>query len=1096
MLTIYKASAGSGKTFTLTYSYIKLLLGYKDSNGVMRLRKHPQRIHRSILAVTFTNKATDEMKRRIIHELAVLARVEPQWTASSPYGERLARELHCSSDELRCSARSALMHLLFDFNFFQVSTIDSFFQLILRTFAREAELTGNYEVDLENDRAMESGVRSMFDSLKDDGDSLRNTRMVNWLTEFLLNELKEGHAVSLFNRRSGAFTQLLDFVRRTDTEEFKRGYAAMMEYLSSPERLEAFRQQLASAPSRHAAVTKSACAGALELIEARGYLEGKAKVNSTVVKLLQVGANNGYDTAKSPGKTLGSVLEIPENAYNGELKKRMAAAPDSELDEVIAEAMRRLKEGRTYRPLWYSLSRQLYTLGMLRDIYRFIDSFRAENNTLLLSDTNSILKDIIGDGDTPFVFERLGVWLNHFLIDEFQDTSLMQWEIMKPLVEQGQSIDADSLIIGDEKQCIYRFRSSDPTLLQYQVSDQFGVKARIEGDSPEGNTNWRSSRHIVEFNNALFGELSRRLGLADVYANVCQKVSPKHSDHDGYVVVRQIDAQDKEEFSRLALDGMANDMRRQLQSGYRGKDIAVLVRSRREGAAVIQRLSQLIADDEEFRGLRVISDDAMTLASAPAVRLIVSVLRYIHSLSEPAREEEEGKSSRRRQLGEISRMINRYEYGRSRGLKPEKALEQAVCSDDGFDIREDVDEMACFNLPSLVERVVGRMFTAEELDAESMFISAFQDTVLDFCSTGNSDLQSFLDWWDAKGRSVTVSAPDDENAIRVMTIHKSKGLEFRCVHVPTLSAEMISFGDNEWFAKEPIPFVDTELIPPLLSIKPGRQLIDTAFRNQYDRLCHDQLLDELNVLYVAMTRATDELCVGYYNTSRNADSIPVGMLLASCLPGLPVVDCREDQGMPDVVTVYGYGEPTRPRAEKAGQPTALDPVEIFYMPPYRTADRSDLWANTRIDDLPDFSQARDRGIILHDILSRVYDSSGLSKAVAACVHSRLLPPEEASDVESFLNDRLHSKDVAPWFSGFRKMAAERPMVLENGENVRPDRVVWTADGHVDVIDYKFGERRKSYERQVGRYVDCLRAMGERNVRGFIWYLATGDIIEV
>ena len=164
MLTIYKASAGSGKTFTLTYRYIKLLLSYKDESGRCRLQKHPRSAHRSILAVTFTNKATDEMKRRIIHELAVLGRMEPNWTKPSPYAGMLTKELGCTVQALEEASRMALRDLLFDFNFFQVSTIDSFFQMILRTFAREAELTGNYEVDLENDRAMETSLRSLFDS--------------------------------------------------------------------------------------------------------------------------------------------------------------------------------------------------------------------------------------------------------------------------------------------------------------------------------------------------------------------------------------------------------------------------------------------------------------------------------------------------------------------------------------------------------------------------------------------------------------------------------------------------------------------------------------------------------------------------------------------------------------------------------------------------------------------------------------------------------------------------------------------------------------------------------------------------------------------
>ena len=1096
MLTIYKASAGSGKTFTLTYNYIKLLLGHKDERGRYTLRKSPGAVHRSILAVTFTNKATDEMKRRIIHELAVLGEVEPGWMGKSPYRNRLMEELHCDGEELKGAAKTSLLHLLFDFNFFQVSTIDSFFQVILRTFAREAELTGNYEVDLENDRAMEAGVKSLFDSLKEERESPENARMIDWLTEFLLNELKEGHGVALFNRRSGAFSQLLDFVRRTDTEEFKRRYDDMMDYLSSPELIEKFRSQLAAAPERHKAMTSKACREALATIESRGYNGGKLKVSATVTKLLENGAINGYDTAKSEGKTLDSVLGDSSSAYNAALKKHLADNPDDRLDLDIARAFSLLKEGRVYRPLWLSLSRQLYTLGMLRAIYRHIDSFRAENNSFLLSDTNSILKEIIGEGDTPFVFERLGVWLNHFLIDEFQDTSRMQWEIMKPLVDQGQSTDSDSLIIGDEKQCIYRFRSSDPTLLQYQVIGEFGEKATVKGNMEEENTNWRSSFHVVTFNNSLFRTLAQKLDLGEVYSNVCQQVAPKHSGHKGYVLARQITTENKEDFTEHALDGMVSEIKRQLRAGYRGNEIAVLVRSRNDGAEVIGRLSGLIGADPDFKGLRVVSDDAMSLASAPSVRLIISVLNYLRSLDEPEATGDGSEAGKRRRLAEIKRMINRYEYRRSRGLAPAEALEQAVNGDDTFDIREDVGDMACFSLPSLVERIISRMFTPEELESENMFLSAFQDTVLDFCSSGNTDLQSFLSWWETKGSSVTVSAPDDENAIRVMTIHKSKGLEFRCVHVPLLSREMISFGDSEWFERAPVPLIDTDVIPPLLSIKPSRSLKRTAFAPQYDRRCREQLLDELNVLYVALTRASDELCITYYNTTRNSECIPVGMLLSGFIPELPQMQRAERVNETDDSETYVFGEPTMAGTGETKRTTALDPAGLFFMPAYSTADRNDLWANTRIDDLPDFSRPRDRGIILHEVLSRVHEADGLSHAVASCVHALILPEAESGEIEEFLADELKRPEIAPWFSGFRKAVTERPLMLPPAETLRPDRVVWTADGHIDIIDYKFGQEKRSHHRQVARYAECFRNMGHSGVRGFIWYVPDHRIIQV
>ena len=1116
MLTIYKASAGSGKTFTLTYRYIKLLLSYKDESGRCRLQKHPRSAHRSILAVTFTNKATDEMKRRIIHELAVLGRMEPNWTKPSPYAGMLTKELGCTVQALEEASRMALRDLLFDFNFFQVSTIDSFFQMILRTFAREAELTGNYEVDLENDRAMETSLRSLFDSLRTDTASHDNARTVDWITQFLLAEIREGRGVAIFNRRSGAFSELMSFVKGTDTEEFKARYDEMAEYLAAPEKLERFRRQLAEAFKSHAKLTAEACNEALAAVERMGFDDGKMKITSALKTRLTDGALNGYDTSVKEGTTIGKILADISQGYNKALRTHLASNPCSELDDAILTALTHLHEGRNLRAMWSALAKQLYNLGMLQGVFRFIEEFRQQNNTFLLSDTNSILKQIIGDGDTPFVFERIGVWLNHFLIDEFQDTSRMQWEIMRPLVMEGQAIDADSLIIGDEKQCIYRFRSSDPTLLQHTVASDFGEKAIIEGDTPQGNTNWRSSSHVVRFNNALFSTLSGKLGMQDVYANVEQSVAPRNLDHGGYVEITSVKASVMSCFVEVALENMTRAMRRQLRAGYRGKDICVLVRGRDHGCKVIEHITSLTASDTDFRGLRVISDDAMMLGRSSAVRTIISVLRYVASLSADCVPslpvEEDGDAARKDFKKRLRSMLNRFEYSRSLGVPPSEALRQALDDPEGtIDIKSDIASMDCFSITSLIERIIHRMFSPEECAAQCMYLSALQDAVGDYTSTYGGDLPTFLDWWDSKGSRLTVSAPDDDNAIRVMTIHKSKGLEFPCVHVPLLGYDMVSFKGREWFGKVEVPFVDSDVVPPLLSLVPSRFMESTPLAGQYRRRCSEQLLDEINILYVALTRASEELIVCYRQAASLSDTYPIGAVMDEAVSELHTLLEKIDEDEADAdadsesesdedsdveVNRFAYGSPTQPQPEEERPPTALDPVTVFEMAPYATDDRPDLWANVKIDDLPDYSRPRDRGIMLHDVLARVYRSSGLHTAVARCSHAGLLPPGEALEIERFLADELVRPDVAPWFNGFRRAVTERTLLLPGGVHRRPDRIVWTADGHTDVIDYKFGEPHKAHHRQVRDYMDALHRMGHSGIRGFIWYVTAGNIMPV
>lgn len=1138
MLTIYKASAGSGKTFNLTKRYIKLLLGYKSDDGRMHLRRNFRTGHRSILAVTFTNKATDEMKRRIIHELAVLAGMEPGWKKESPYAEDLMADFGCGPEELKKAAGEALRNLLFDFHYFQVSTIDSFFQLILRTFAREAELTGTFELDLENDNTNETAVRNLFTDLSLEPDSPRSRRLVALIQKYIEDRFAKGDKVSLFNRKTDIFGRFMDLIKRTDTETFKSRYDEMLDYLKDHDRIDRFRDQLSEALKIQKAEVQRLCREAYDIGVARGYIEikktgskskgQKLKLDYHMVNLLEKCIKSGIDFRKKDelGATEIKAMETPEEECNDDLKSVLESNPDPELMDAIRAAGKAIVEAIKCRKIYRALINRMYFFGLLEDVFHYVSQVRNENNTLYLSDTNSLLCNIIGEGDTPFVFERIGVWLNHFLIDEFQDTSRMQWEILRPLVAQGQSTDCDSLIIGDEKQCIYRFRASDPTLLQSKVQADFPGRTVIEGTNEKENTNWRSSADLVTFNNNLFERLAEKLGLSEIYGNVRQQISRKHKKHRGYVAAYSIKEKTKGDFEAKALAVMTEEMRRQLRSGYRGSEIAVLTRQRNEASAVINHIMQLQLNDPDFAGIRVISEDAMMLSEAPAVKMIISVLRYLDSIDREPVEDTEASAGqgakptgRRDRMREIKRMINCYEYLRCRGVSAEDALEKAVGNTGKIwdEIDEDITDIKCFNLVSLIERIIVRLFSEKELKSQNMFIAAFQDVVANYSLCGQDDLMSFLDWWDSCSHNLKVSAPDDDNAIRVMTIHKSKGLEFKCVHVPMIDKKLVEFKDDEWFECPSLPFIDDSVKPPLVLLTPSDKILNyTPFQAQYEKMCREQLLDELNVLYVALTRGVDELCIGLQDDG--VEGVQAGFTLSRAIDTLDMMDEKElritDEGEirePDDddenagdksgrVVLHTLGAPTVRREDEKDPPTALDADSTFEMPPYKTADRDDLWANTCIDELSDFTRPRDRGLILHSVMARVLKASDLDKAVAACVHSSLLPAAEAPEIKKLLSEEISRPEVARWFNGFRRAICERPLNVADSsgkeKHKRPDRVVWTADGFIDVIDYKFGEDDRNHSGQVTGYMKLLAQMGYSNLRGFLWYVGEGRIQQV
>lgn len=1103
MLHIYKASAGSGKTFTLAYQYIKMLLGRKDPDtGRYSLISSPAMAHRHILAVTFSNKATDEMKKRIIYQLALLARLEPSTTATSPYLSKLAADFSASPQAVSDAAAIALKQLLFDFNFFQVSTIDSFFQVILRTFAREADLSAAYELDLESETAVTHGVRQLFDSLSTDAASPSTRRLIAWITQYLLSKLQQGKQISLFNRNSNVYSEFISFIRSITNDIFAQHYEQMMQYLSDHRRLRLFSAQISQREAATINLCRNLCAQALDAILSRGYDAGRLKVNAHLLARLRILAISGDDSA-APPSTIDTVAADISKAFLKDLKAHLLANPDPQLTSAISQAAEAVAASRSELKILRTTRANLYVLGLLERICHYIEQYRAQTNTFLLSDTNNLLRTIIGSDDAPFVYERIGVRLSHYLIDEFQDTSTLQWECLRPLLAEGQSRGDDSLIIGDEKQCIYRFRFSDPSLLRTRVAHEFQSLTSVKGDDPADNTNWRSSAHVVTFNNAIFSSMASTLGFSQLYSNVCQQVSPAHQAHTGYIAISSIDAPTADLFQNLALTRMYAEICRQLDAGYSPADIAILVRFRAEGAAVISYLMEQFAADASHPDIRIVSDDAMLVSSAPAVSLIISIMRF---LAMPRADVDPTDSSHRRvSMRQIRDLSIWYQHILSSGVSSPQALRQAIerlaHAAAPSHVSDSLGHMANFNLPSLLEQILASFISPQVAHDQNMYITALADIVADFCSRGPADLAEFLRWWDDQGIKAQISAPFDSRAIRVMTIHKSKGLEFPCVHIPFANWNFVSFRSSEWFLTNGQFYgIDPELIPPMLPFLPSSILENSPFATQYLNRVAEQTLDELNVAYVAFTRAVDELIIS--TSARPSSSISLDQILsqalASPLPGVEITQTLPPaHNLPPQVTLLTYGSPTTPRPAQAKTLTALDPSSSLTMDLYTSLPRNDLWAAMRLDAPPSYTSARQRGIVLHDILSRVRHASSLPAAIQAVAYLGQLPPDQQPIVAHHLASQLARPEIAPWFTLYTRLLCERPLLAPDGEILRPDRVVWMPDGSIIVIDYKFGEEKPTlYRRQILRYIQALQAMGHTRISGRILYLDSGRITTI
>lgn len=1092
MLTVYKASAGSGKTYTLTYEYIKMVLGYKDSStGAYRLNTSPQDEHHKVLAITFTNKATDEMKRRIIKELAILAELPSVGKAKSLYLDDLIALFGCSQEQLKATAQKVLYQLLFDYTFFNVSTIDAFFQTVLRIFAFEVELDGNYEVELNDAYAISVGMNEVFNTICY-GNNDRSKLLAEWIKRYMLQKINEGKSFNVLNRRSQIYSDLLSFVSKMCDERFKQHSDALLKYLDDPSRIIKFESELKTQIAKMGnTITKTA----KDVHDAIGVYE--AGVN----RYLRSALNKWLEgSLPEPSATVVKIANGESAFTKTYLKKNPVPAS---LEQHISYSLSNIISLHRQREFLILLSKNIYGLGLIGDTMKFVNEFRENNNLILLSDTNDLLRRVISESDAPFIYERLGVRLQHFLIDEFQDTSKLQWQNLSPLVTESLSTDNDNLIIGDVKQCIYRFRNSDPSLLGEHVVDEYGKQTIERGKKITENTNWRSSAEVIRFNNTLFSALAEELNLAE-YNGVTQQVASKHEDFHGYVkFVRIGDKDDKtEERKEKSLELMATDIKRQFDSGYKPGDIAILVRDSKDGQMVIDYLLRIMADtDSDFPTCDIISDDTLTIGSSPMVKLIVSVLRLLNNDIEPI-------DSRHISQRQFHKIVNRYEYHLNHGKAPNDALALAL-NEEHPEIDKLVDEVADMeytSLPSLVERII-EIFVPHDLrERDKAFIIAFQDEVLDFCAYGSCDINSFLKWWDNPKVKHNVTSSSDIDAIRVMTIHKSKGLEFKCVHIPIADWSLTQDKDFAWFGKPQIDGIDPDLIPPIFALKSNKSLEDTQYAAEYYKLHNEEIVDTINVTYVAFTRAVVELCVNcvipikgesncigtiVFNAFEKADSEFCKRKAKEYtdVKGALFVPLAADDGTLEI------GEPTTATAEEKKEEIPAEQLSARDAANYITKYDDEIWELTQVDDLVPMAEAQERGVFLHNVMSSVRRVKDLSLAVKRWGYKARLSEEDKSNVYDYLHKAISDDNVAQWFDGFKRVVTERPIALkENDAKPRPDRIVWTANGYIDVIDYKFGnEEKEDYNEQVKRYMKHLTDAGYQHVRGFLWYIDKNKI---
>lgn len=951
-LNVYRASAGSGKTFHLALTYITLLLGYKNESGRYRLFKaDDMRRHREILAITFTNKATAEMRSRIIEELNLLANPELK-SDYLPYLRSLlgyADTDTAPDNDIRQCARRALDSILFDLGEIQISTIDAFFQRVLRSFAYEADLAGNYELSLEDKQITEQSINELLalacgyrSTVKPK--NLNSDVLIRRISDLITKQVMKGEEYKIFNSKSSLRSELVKFVNALSGEDYQTKGSDIETFLAVPNAIENFEEAL----KRRRSELYDRLLTFISSVRNSAVNEFLYTHFNSALSLIEQGRFS--DLTEANFSYFSPDYPAPEKFILAKGKKQFPAESARFLESLsdITEPFSQICTIDTM------LANMKY-YGLFHEVLKVRQALKVHLNTVMLSDTNTLLNRIIGDDTTPFIYERIGRRLQHFLIDEFQDTSMLQWRNLKPLLIESLSENHENLIIGDVKQCIYRFRNSDPQLLASELERTNDIKNHFNPKSLASN--WRSSKTVVEFNNLLFSEAGKVIsdivsnGKADAYLNVRQKAERKNLT--GYVNIA-INFNEKSGSSIDPIERMVEHIARQLHNGFAPGDITVLVRTNKEGKTIVEELLDAVNAGKLPASTQVLSDEALYVSSAKSVKWLVSTMRQM--VQPPQRPETKP--------GKLPPMtdydldfINERILINERNGNVEDPVEAALVEFNELRVNNDFPDSDTSgrlkrasgqSLFEIVETLISQMPVQELLTTEALYLNAFQDLVIDYCRGKSPSLSGFLRLWDDELEAkAAVGLVEGVNAIRVMTIHKSKGLEFKCVHLPLIGGPLDEEKTTRWyevgnFLASLNLGVDLPKYFPLNAQFRNSGKIpweQTAFARQIKEYKDDQTIDELNSLYVAFTRAEQELIVTLNSRSQKLEVMTAAGLLWPIIHGNYAQEADSN--------IIEIGAPAIPKISKN------EAKQIINIDTYTVQNRDDMWTHTKVSQQSD-----------------------------------------------------------------------------------------------------------------------------------------------
>ncbi|MBP4138185.1 UvrD-helicase domain-containing protein [Flavobacterium geliluteum] len=1038
--SIYDASAGSGKTYTLVKEYLKIILSSPKNDA-----------YRNILAITFTNKAVHEMKSRIVGSLSEFAKDEPSAKAIELM-EDLSRETSLSIIKIKTKSQNIIKHLIHNYAAFDISTIDKFTHKVIRAFAHDLNLPMTFEVTLDTENLLIEAVDAIIAQAGQD------ETLTNLLVDFTMEKTDDDKSWDVSREILETGRLVLNENNRNEILHFQD--TSIEEFVAVKKKMSALCADLEKE-------NQQAAEELLDLIDKNG-IDLKSFSRGTFPNHLESIRDGKFNPRNK------TFHEFEDITINKTAKDRAL------IENIIPELLHNLdKIYKKFekRDFYKAFLKNITPLSLLNTVSNELAKIQSEQNVLSISEFNAIIHREIQNQPAPFIYERLGERYRHFFIDEFQDTSEMQWQNLIPLIDNALSGQDDLgnkgtlMIVGDPKQSIYRWRGGKAEQF-IELSKDTNPFNNPDKEIRHLNTNYRSYSEIIDFNNAFFKLISTEFSNED-YKDLYENHSFQNSNakKGGYVnisflpIIEKNDAADEEEVvekNDLYVLATLNTIQKVLREGFEYKDIVILTRKRDQGIAIATYLTE--------QNIPLLSSETLMIQNATEVRLIVHLLKYLNNSADL-----EAKANFLHFLA-VNKAVDLpiHDFiAKGMAQRQENDFEKWLLT---LDLSLSFEGIRKKSLYEAVEIIISKFLPAQG----NAYVQYFLDIVLERDIRNQAGIADFLAYWDKNGSKFSIPSPEGKNAIRIMTIHKSKGLEFPVVIMP--------FAEEDYSRKPKDKlWLDTEnddlgLPKALIDNSTAVEGFGEHASLVFNLKKQEELLDNINVLYVALTRAEEQLFVISQSMKEKKDGEFASNMASFFIKYLINEGVYEEEKLE-----YEFGN----KAKLSQSVPALDEVmtipmvsEVLNPKNIKIAQKEALMWGTHQQEAISY------GNVIHEILAFVKDKSDVELSIVKALENGLITFDQKEIVYKTLQEIVNHAELNIYFDGSCKILNEQTIVQKEGKILKPDRIVFTKNKEAYLLDYKTGAANVKYKQQIQEYQLAIEDLGYRVLKNALVYIGT------